>query len=115
MKIANFIAEYNSSFNIAGNLTKLFQSMHLDEEVIKKMSCGRTKCRSIIHNVSGRYSFDCLVDKVRGNKFSIMIDESTNKSSIKSLPIMTRIFVENRVQNEFLCTKEVKIADTEHI
>ena len=53
IKIANFIAENNLSFNIAGDLTKLFQSMHLDEEVIEKMNCVRVKCRSTIHNVSG--------------------------------------------------------------
>ena len=89
--------------------------MHLDAEVIKKMSCGRTKGRSIMLNVSGRFSFECLVDRLREDKFSIMIGESTDKSSIKPLAVVTRMFVKNTVQDEFLCTKEVKIADTEHL
>ena len=82
---------------MSADLTKLFQSMYLDSDVVKKMSCNRTKCRVIIVNVSGRYSFECLVDRLRENKFSIMIDELTDKSSVKSLAIVTRMFNENNV------------------
>ena len=115
IKIANFIAEHNLSFNISGDLTKMIQSLYLDQEVVQKMSCSRTKCRSIIVNVSGRFSFECLIDKLRENKFSIIIDESTDISSVKCLAIVIRMFVENKVQDEFLCTKEIAKADTDHI
>ena len=49
------------------------------------------------------------------NKYSVIIDESTDISSIKSLAIVTRILDENRVKDEFLCTKEMAHADANHI
>ena len=115
IKKATFIAEHNLSFNISGDLTKMIQSLYLDQEVVQKMSCSRTKCRSIIVNVSGRFSFECLIDKLRENKFSLIIDESTDISSVKCLAIVIRMFDENKVQDEFLCTKEIAKTDTDHI
>ena len=44
-----------------------------------------------------------------------MIDELTDKSSVKSLAIVTRMFNETNVQDEFLCSKEIAKADANNL
>lgn len=62
----------------------------------------RTKCTAIIKNVLGDYRQSILLSKLKSVKFSILIDESTDVSSIKNLGIVCR-FVENgSIHDEFL-------------
>lgn len=67
---------------------------------------------SIVKNVVGRSAFEIIVAKLKKQYFSIIIDESTDKSSIKHLAIIVRLvdcdtFV---VKDEFACFKEISIA-----
>lgn len=57
----------------------------------------------ITNNVIGKYAFENLVSKMKSNYFSILIDESTDKSSVKHLAIIVRLMVKDTfsVKDEF--------------
>lgn len=112
LRIASFIAEHNLSFCTSNQLVKLIQNLHLEEEVVKKMTCGRTKCKSLIVNVIGEYSLENLLKKMREEKFLIIIYESTDKSSVKALAIVVRLYVDSKAQDNFLTLKKVPQADS---
>lgn len=48
-----------------------------DSKIAAKMSCDYTKCTELVNNVTGRTNFDELISKMRNNKFSVLVVEST--------------------------------------
>lgn len=75
--ITSFLVEHNIAIAVVDHLVQLLKRTALDfgEEVLKNISCNRTKCTAIIKNVTGAYGLDVLVNKLKHNKFSILIDE----------------------------------------
>ena len=73
IKIAAFVAEHNIPFNVSDHLTDLIKSIPPDGEVIKKISCDRTKCSAIVSNVLGLQAKQDLIENIRNNFFSIII------------------------------------------
>lgn len=102
IRMAAFIAEHNLAFNIMDHLVPLIQTIGTDPEVIKNLSCGRTKCTQIIKNVTGVSGFEILLQHLRREKFSIIVDESTDMSSVKHLVIIARYFDGKSVTDQFL-------------
>jgi len=107
IKIAAFVAEHNIPFNVSDHLTDLIKSIPSDGEVIKKISCDRTKCSAIVGNVLGLQAKQDLIEKMRNNFFSIIIDESTDTSDVKQLAIVIRTFVNAEISDEFFTLLEV--------
>lgn len=79
IRIASFIVEHNLSVRVADHLTQLIKSVSLDSEITPQISCGRTKCSSIIKNVTGENLKIKIIDQLKTNKFSLMIDEFTDR------------------------------------
>ena len=44
IRLSTFIAEYNIPFNVTEHLVPLIQTIGNDPEIVKAISCGRTKC-----------------------------------------------------------------------
>lgn len=51
---------------------------------------SRTKTRAIIVNVTGETAQKNLIENLRENNFSLLVDESTDKSTIKHLALIVR-------------------------
>jgi hypothetical protein len=108
IRIAAFIAEHNISFNTADHLMELIKSVCNDSEIAKKMSCDHTKCTALINNAIGKSNFEELILKMKTNKFSILVDESTDKTDEKHLAVVVRTCLNNLdVRDEFLCMLDV--------
>lgn len=66
------------------------------------MTCGRTKATGIVKNVLGKHCFTSLCACLPTNKFSLIVDESTDKSTIKHLCLVVRYMDNNTVCDYFL-------------
>jgi len=91
IKISMFITEHNISFRTSNHLVALIKSVCPESEDIKKITCNRSKATAIVKNTIGKQGFEDLIEKLKTQYFSILIDESTDKSSIKHLAIVVRI------------------------
>lgn len=109
IKIALFHIEHNASIQNVDHLVELIKSLDPDSKVLKGISCGRTKCSAIMKNVIGKFSFNKLVEILRQQKFSLMVDESTDIGTIKHLVLCVRYLdPENRdVRDDFLALLRV--------
>lgn len=82
--MAGFIAEHNLPFMLMKHLLDLLRATCSDSEIAKQIKCSRTKIKSIISNVTAVSERQRLVLLMNNNKFSIIADESTCRSSIKN-------------------------------
>jgi len=85
--ISLFIAKHNLALSLSEPLTNFLRKIDIDSEVQKELSCSTTKCTSIICKVTGQYCFQKLVAVLQTQKFSLLIDESTDLSTSKNLAL----------------------------
>lgn len=67
------------------------------------MTFGRTKAHAIVTNVIGKASYEKLLDQLRKEKFSLIADESTDRSTTKHMALVVRTAVKFKVEDSFLC------------
>lgn len=91
LRIAGFISEHNLSFKLTEHLPNLIRSCCSDSAIAKQIKCGPTKIKSVITNVTGASERQRIIDLMKNCKFSIIADESTDRSCIKNLALITRI------------------------
>lgn len=117
IKLAMFIAEHNIAFQTSNHVVSLFKSMCPDSSVLQGISCNRTKNTSIVNNVIGQYEFEYLLAIMKSQKFSILIDESTDHSAVKHLAIIVRILDYSNyvVRDNFLCLLQIASATAVNI
>ncbi|XP_040078611.1 uncharacterized protein LOC120850229 [Ixodes scapularis] len=75
-----------------------------------KIACSRTKATAIVKNVTGHQSKEELCEPLRNNKFSLMVDESTDGSCCKLLCLVTRVFNGERVVDAFFDLLQIQDA-----
>lgn len=63
IKISAFIVEHNISFNTADHLVNLIRTLGSNEkQILRSISCNRTKCTAIVTNVIGKSSSEKLIE-----------------------------------------------------
>ena len=87
---ALFVSKHNLAFLNSDHATQLFTKIFKDSEIAKKFSCACTKCAAIVTDALSPY-FTTKLIKNLSNPFSIMIDESNDKTD-KSCIILVRVF-----------------------
>ena len=87
---ALFVAEHNIAFLSSDHATKLFPKMFSDSEIGKRFACGRTKTTAIVKTALAPHFQDIAVQNMKCNPFSIMMDESNDKTD-KSCIILIRV------------------------
>ncbi|KAL1478592.1 hypothetical protein MTO96_034971 [Rhipicephalus appendiculatus] len=78
-----------------GHLVDVIKTACDDSQIEKNVSCGRTKCVAIIKNVLGEQSRQEIVECLRKQKFSLLVDESTDKGTVKHLSLVARVMNDN--------------------
>ncbi len=76
--------------SIADHLPKLMKTICKDLKVTENIKCGRTKAAGLINNVTGKEYHEQLIQLLRENKFSLIVDESTDKGRVKHLFMVAR-------------------------
>lgn len=95
IKLACFLAEHNISFNTANHLVDLLKTIFPDSAIAREVKLKRTRCTEVVKTVGKCIASD-LAEKLRKNKFSIIIDESTDVSTTKSLAVIVKFYDNNR-------------------
>jgi len=89
-KLAAFFAEHNVAFSTVDHLIPLLKDICVDPEVVKDITLARNKCTQIVKNVIARREVEKIVETLKTNKFSVLLDESTDISDTKLLCILVK-------------------------
>ncbi len=103
-----FFVEHNIVFHVADHLMDIIKSFDSNSAVLQKMRGDHTKLVNLINGVVGQQAFHQLIDHLKENNFSIMMDESTDVGTVKNLVITVRHLLENCIVDDFLALLEVK-------
>lgn len=89
LKLTMLIIEHNLPMILMDHLPKLLISAAPDSQILKTVTCSRTKTTSLLKNfqADSERSISCILKE---NKFSVIIDETTDVSVKKSLAILVR-------------------------
>lgn len=98
-----FIAEHNLAFSLMDHLPKMIRYAFPDSEIAKQVKCGRKKTTKILTDVIAPYNSKQISTAIRkGTAYSVIIDESTDCSQVKSLAIVVRFFEVDSIRDRFL-------------
>ncbi|RUM29380.1 MAG: hypothetical protein DSY42_06665 [Aquifex sp.] len=110
LRLAGFIAEHDLPMSIADHLPKLMKTVCKDSKIAEKIKCGRTKVTGMLTNVTGKESHEQLLGLLREHKFSLIVDESTDKGCVKHLCMVARVIDNDSVRDFFLTLIPLKDA-----
>lgn len=88
LQLCAFVAEHNISFLAINHLVPVLKSCFPDSQIAQKMQMKKTKATAIIKNVIAVSEKEYLTRALKTNKFSILIDESTDISCNKTMCIV---------------------------
>nr|XP_029727988.1 uncharacterized protein LOC115266161 [Aedes albopictus] len=91
IKLCAWAVENNVSFAAVDSLVSVLKTMDPDSAVFSKLKLGRTKAGAVVDGVLAPVQHDELVGKMRKQNFSLMIDESTDISTAKTLAMVVRL------------------------
>ncbi|XP_047474151.1 uncharacterized protein LOC125028715 [Penaeus chinensis] len=90
-----FIAEHNLPFTLAEPLAELQRRMFPDSDIAQSLNIKRTKFNEVMKALSKMASED-LASKLRTNKFSIIVDETTDVNTTKCLAVLVKYYDKER-------------------
>lgn len=103
IRVSMFITEHNISLRTSDHLVQLIKVLCPESETIKALTCNRTKATSIVTNLIGKYNYEDVLRRMAIQKFSLLIDESTDKGSTKHLAVVVRIVDNLSLKVRVLC------------
>nr|CAI5854138.1 unnamed protein product [Callosobruchus analis] len=83
------------------HLPHLLRSICSDSAIAKKIKCGPKKIKKVITNITGNSERERLIDFMKNNKFSLIADESTDRSNVKNLALVVRINCQNEIIKDY--------------
>lgn len=107
--ISGFMAEHNMPFRQADHLVDVFKRAFPDSEIAKEVSLKKTKASYVLQDGIAWDEYQKIVNICKENKFSLVIDESTDVSVSQNLALVIRFYDKDRskVTDAFLDTVEV--------
>ncbi|XP_045033554.1 uncharacterized protein LOC116929664 isoform X2 [Daphnia magna] len=88
VRICAYIAENDFPLSLVDSFLALLKSMFPDDKVLSKVNLGRTKCSNIIRYGFGTYLTDALKKRLSETFWSLVIDETTDVSTVSQLAVM---------------------------
>ncbi|KAJ8941791.1 hypothetical protein NQ314_010279 [Rhamnusium bicolor] len=97
------------------HLPKLITHICPDSEVAKSLKCSRTKATSLTKYCLAKEQLEIISRKLKQTKFSLILDETTDISTEKSLALVVRFFDEGVVKDRFFGLLKVESCTAEAI
>jgi hypothetical protein len=94
IKLCVFIAENNLPISLTQDLVALLKSLFPSEGSLKNVKLGKQKATNVIRQVLGFYSIKEVITKLKANPFSLIIDETTDRSTKTQLAVLGTYFDE---------------------
>lgn len=91
IKLVTFMAEHNIPFNSADHLTDLLRDMFLDSPTAQRMQLKRSNAGYVMKEIA-KVSHNSLINDLKANKFSIIVNETTDISTSKTCAIVCKYF-----------------------
>lgn len=117
LMLLKFLCEHNISFNVMDHLMQVLKNGARDSQIIKNLKSGRQISRDIVVKCIGNESLKEIVEilKAKANKYSIMVDESTDVSTTKLVAIVVRVVNKEKgtVDDRFLQLLDVQDSSAE--
>ena len=121
-KVKEFEIKYSVSIACHSSIRSVDHFSDVIKEYAKKsplenLKLHRTKCAKLITNVVAKAYHEELIEELRGVKFSLLIDESTDVSVSKLLCLCVRFYStkENVMKTEFLALLQITSATGENL
>ncbi|CAG9812973.1 unnamed protein product [Phaedon cochleariae] len=92
LKICAFLHEHNLPFLLADHLPKFIRSICPDSDIAKNINCSRTKATYLTNECINLEQLEYLSNILKKSKFSLLIDETTDISTEKSLAMVIRFY-----------------------
>ncbi|KAK2721272.1 hypothetical protein QYM36_003526 [Artemia franciscana] len=112
--VAWFAAE-DIPFNKADSLTPFLKASVPDSSILRQVKLKRTKVKGVIHDLMAPQERQTLADLLTRAHYSLIVDETTDKSSAKALVMVAKykLHATLLVKEEFLGLVEVTDASSE--
>ena len=86
-----YLAKHNDAFLTADHFTHLCKSMFPDSQIAKNFKCSRTKATILATDViAPDIQKHIVADVEKARYFSVLLDESTDRSTVKQLAVLVR-------------------------
>lgn len=82
------------------DLVPLLRNIFPSDEALRGVKLGKQKATNVIRQVLGFYAIKEYVAKLKANKFSLIIDETTDLSTTSQLAIIGTFFDEKNFKLE---------------
>jgi hypothetical protein len=104
IKLAAFFAEHNIAFYTANHLIPLIKDLSLEPEVVQNLALGSTKCTYIVKEVIAKREVEKIVEILQKQKFSILLDESTDITDKKFMCLLVKYVspIDKKVKTQLL-------------
>ena len=83
IKLCAFIAEHNLPISLSDDFIALLKSIFPLNNTLKNVTLGKQKATNVIRQVIGFDYLQEAVSALRERKFSLIIDETTDMSTLK--------------------------------
>jgi len=91
LKMIAFIVEHNLPISIIDHLPAFIKSICPESKLIQNIHCGRTKANLILRDIFRQENIMVLSEQMKQNYFSLIIDETTDIGTQKSLVVCVRL------------------------
>lgn len=88
IKPCSFIVEHNLPIHLSEDLLALLSSLFPSGKTVQKATLGKQKATNVIRQVLGFNSLKESIVELKSRKFSLIIDETTDRSLKNQLPIL---------------------------
>lgn len=111
-----FIVTHNLPFLLMDFLPDLLAACCPDSNVAKQLQCGRTKSSQLAEDLANKAKEKILL-AIRKTKFSLIVDETTDLSTRKSLVLVVRYVdqLSKKINDRFLALLELVKTDSASI
>lgn len=117
LRVLMFLLQYNLPFILMDALICLIKTVASDSAIAKDLRCGKGKAQYTTNDLLLEEGLAEMSDILRKNKFSLIIDETTDISTKKCLALVVRYFdnKERKVRDRFLAMLELSNFDAKSI
>lgn len=92
IKLSAFMAEHKISHIVMDHLIDLLPKIFPDSNIASKINLKHTKLQAVINNVVGASERECLIEDLKREKFSVMVDESTDVATVKTMCVIVKYY-----------------------
>jgi hypothetical protein len=85
IKLCAFLAEHDLAISLSDDLVQLLWSLFPRDEALKSLTLGKQKATNVICQVLGFDYLHEVVNSLQSHLFSVIIDETTDLSTIKQI------------------------------